>query len=184
MQQARTLSRGKKAAIWGMSALFVVLCIWQLRKRREDWPLSRYDMYSLVQGKYATRKVLYGATSEGEFALASVGYKVRSGFWFRYGRIARNRKKVDALLSSVAMDYNERRKTDSTLPRLTELRTYEEKWRIESRMHNVDKAKRKLVARHVTEEAKSEAAKQPPKKKARRRKTARPRPLSPTESTP
>lgn len=184
MQQARTLSRGKKAAIWGLSALFVVLCIWQLRKRREDWPLSRYDMYSLVQGKYATRKVLYGATSDGEFALSSVGYKVRSGFWFRYGHIARNRKKVDALLASVAADYNERRKTDNTLPRLTELRTYEERWRIEPRMHNVDKAKRKLVARHLTEAAPLENTRRPPKQKTRRRKAAPARVPPSMEPTP
>lgn len=183
MQRGRTLSRSKKFAVWGVSALFVVLCVWQLRKRREDWPLSRYDMYSLVQGKVASRRVLYGATEQGEFALASVGYTVPSGFWFRYGRIARSAKKLDALLASVAKDYDEHRATDHQLPRLTEIRTYEERWRIEPRMRNVDKAKRKLIARHVTEAAKAAAAKKP-RKKARRRKPAPVQVPPATESRP
>jgi hypothetical protein len=148
----RPLSRTKKASIVAASVLFVVLSVWQIHARREDWPLSRYDMYSPIQGRYATRKVLFGTSEHGEFSLSGVGYNVPPRFWFQFGRIKRNKRKVNQLLASVEKDYNSRRQVNPELPGLTGLAIYEERWKIQPRMRGVDKAKRKLLSRRSSQE--------------------------------
>lgn len=145
-----TMSRSRKAAVVTASALFVVLSAWQVRAHREDWPLSKYDMYSLQQGAYAQRKVLYGVSRGGEFPLVSVGYGVPSQFWFQFSRIERHENKVQKLLAKLAKDYAARRVTDAKLPELVGVKVYKETWKIEPRMEGSDHPKRKVLFHYNT----------------------------------
>jgi len=148
-----TISKSKKAAIVAASVVFVVLSAWQVHARREDWPLSKYDMYSVKHGAFAQRKVLYGVSPSGEFDLASAGYRVGSKFWFQFSTIEKQKKKVRQLLTKVAEDYEQRRVDNPELPALGGIKVYKESWKIAPRMAGLDSIERKVLAEYTARDA-------------------------------
>jgi hypothetical protein len=140
-----TISKSKKVAIVGASVLFVVLSAWQVQARREDWPLSKYDMYSVKHGAFAQRKMLYGISPKGEFPLVEAGYRVSSKFWFQFSSIEKQKHKVRELLAKVAEDYAALRATKPDAPPLMGVKVYSERWKIAPRMQGLDKLERKLL---------------------------------------
>lgn len=152
-----TISKSKKVAVACASVLFVVLSAWQVQARREDWPLSKYDMYSVKHGAFAQRKVLYGVSPEGEFPLVAAGYRVSSKFWFQFSSIEKQKNKVRELLAKVAEDYAALRATKPEAPLLIGVKVYSERWKIAPRMQGMDKLERKLLFTWHTQNAKNEA---------------------------
>lgn len=172
------ISTSKKAAVVAASVVFVVLSAWQVHARREDWPLSKYDMYSLKHGAYAQRKVLYGVSPSGEFNLASAGYRVGSKFWFQFSNIEKEKAKVRDLLAKVAEDYEQRRADNPELPALSGIKVYKESWKIAPRMEGVDRIERKVLSEFTAHETAPSQARSKPK-------TSRhPKPPSPTATPP
>lgn len=140
-----TIPKWKKVAVVAASLLFIVLSAWQVHARREDWPLSKYDMYSVKHGAFADRKVLYGVSPAGEFPLSDAGYRVSSKFWFQFSSIAKQRSKVRDLLAKVEKDYTALRSENPSVPELLALKVYRERWKIAPRMAGLDRMERKVL---------------------------------------
>jgi hypothetical protein len=138
-------------ALWqrcliGLCALaFVGATAWEVAGRRDDWPLSAFDMYSDLQGKTTSRTLLRGVSDQGEFELQSAQTAPIAGARLRHlnEKLESQPRRQAGFLRHVQANYEAQRAAEGW-PVLQAIRSYTETWRIRPGLAGIEKPARKL----------------------------------------
>jgi hypothetical protein len=128
------------------AAAFIALTVWQIVARRDDWPLSSFDMYSGLEGKVSSRSVIKGVSEQGEFALTGEHTSPFGGARLRHlnGKLSGQQKRQRRFIHAVRSRYESRRESQGW-PILQGIRSYSEVWNVQPGLLGIDKPKRRLT---------------------------------------
>jgi hypothetical protein len=140
------VTRRKLTLILSLGALHLVLTLWQVLAEREDWPLSRFPMYSELKGPLVERYLVLGVTEHGEFRLSDEQTAPFRGARLNSinHRLEREPGRQRRFLEQLAAKY-ERRRARAGWPVLQAIRSYTEAWRMRPRLRGMDTPERKLT---------------------------------------
>jgi hypothetical protein len=116
------------------------LQVWQTLKRRDDWPLSSYPMYSGIQKRTATSQSLVAVTERGEVPLDNEYTRPIGGR--RLQQLLRSRG--PAVTSELANNVCGNLKRLGRLVDLNAIRLYSASWRVRVDLKGIG-GKRELV---------------------------------------
>lgn len=124
---------------------FVGLTIWQIAARRDDWPLSAFEMYSGLQGNVASRSFVKGVSDNSEFELRGGQVGPLGGARLRHlnSKLARNPKRQRRFVQRIQQRYEAQRE-ELDWPVLQGIRSYSESWRIRPGLSGIDRPRRRL----------------------------------------
>lgn len=139
------LSLARRAAVSLAACVFVGATIWQVATRRDDWPLSNFEMYSGLEGPVSSRSVVKGVSDQGEFDLKGDMLPL-GGARLRHlnAKLERNKARQRRFVSFVQRRYDERRAA-AGWPVLQGIRSYSETWQIQRGLAGIDQPKRRAT---------------------------------------
>ncbi len=140
------MTRRKLTLILSLAVLHLVVTLWQVLAEREDWPFSRFPMYSELKGPMVERYLVLGVTEHGEFRLSDEQTAPFRGARLNSinHRLEREPLRQRRFLEQLAAKY-ERKRAGAGWPVLQALRSYTESWRIRPRLRGMETPERKLT---------------------------------------
>lgn len=138
MSTARLLLAGT------LLSVYVVAQAYQVFTGGDDWPLSSYPMYSGTQGPHASKHVMLGVSSEGEFELARAHTSPLTSARLRHVIASIDQPRHREAIGVFVTRYHEKRKKHPEWPELVALRRYQESWRIRPGLEGIDRPRQRL----------------------------------------
>jgi hypothetical protein len=124
----------------GVAALsFVLLTLWQIAARRDDWPLAAFQMYSGLQSPVVEREVVRGVSDGGEFELGADQTAPLGGARLRNltEKLAQDPARHERFVRQLIRRYDSQRVARGW-PALQGVRWYSEAWRIQPGLAGID----------------------------------------------
>ncbi len=152
MNPAHSPARARKVALSCLAIAYVLASAWQVAARRDDWPLSKFGMYSGMQGRSVARFDLVAVSGRSDGArIPSECTRPLGGSRLRWAlrKLDRDRERrthvLDAALDVYAMHAAE----DATrCPPIDGLRVLEHRWSIRDDLSNVDRPTTRVAYFH------------------------------------
>lgn len=124
----------------------LVLQIWQVVAKRDDWPLSSFPMYSGLQRGSVTREELRAVAVDGELSFTAEHLEPLSPRTVSMVLRHSGQKHGSDVRRAIFERYYERRASgEHGGPLLSSLRQYQYSWQIRPDLSNVDKPKLTLL---------------------------------------
>ncbi len=167
----------RKWLVMSGALLLIGLTVWQVTAKRDDWPLSNFNLYSFIAGRSGSRYVVVAFGPEGETKIARWQLRLVPSPNFALARLERHPRRMKHFKRQVreayaAMAESHREKTGTELPEFAGFRIIREKWKIRSHMKGADKPERRLIqslylppqrlVQRIEQEAKGAAEALPP----------------------